>query len=191
MKIYFTASITGKKFYKENYVRIVEEMNRFGCTVYDNTANKERKDIENLTRTQLDANFKEIWKSMKESDVVVAEISYPSVSIGFEVTSALKMSKQVLVLHVPTNHASLLGATRDRNLVVCEYSLENLNIKLSKALRKLENDINVRFNLFISKNLMANLDSVALNQRMNKSEYVRQLIERDMKRNKRYWEINK
>lgn len=188
MKIHFTASLTGKKLYKQNYEEIVVKMRELGYKVMDVTFNKEKNDIENLTRTQLDENFQKILKSIKNSDIVVAEVSYSSVSVGFEVTTALRLSKQVLLLHVPTNHVSLLEATKDRNLTVCEYTLGNLEAKLPEVLRRIENDINVRFNFFIPKSLLAHLDLVTLNQRMNKSEYVRQLIERDMKRNKRRYQ---
>lgn len=186
MKVHFTASITGKKLYRDNYTRIVNELQRCGYQITDMITTKEKKDMENLSSAELNANYKTVYSNIKNADVVVAEVSYSSVSVGFEVTTALKLLKKVLLMHVPTNHISLLEAVKDRNMTICEYNLENLEEKLRNALKVIEKDADVRFNFFVPKELAAQLDHMSLNERVNKSEYIRQLIEKDMKKNKSY-----
>lgn len=192
MKIHFTASITGKKLYQDNYIRIVTILKKLGYQVSDQITNKEKKDIENLSSKQLNENFEGVLSSIKKADVVVAEVSYSSTSVAFEVVSALNLSKKVLLVHEPTGHTTLLEANKDRNMSVCEYKKDNLEEKITESMKKVEREMDVRFNFFIPKNLLTQLDKVLSNEGVaNKSEYIRRLIEKDMKKNKRYMSIIK
>jgi len=186
MKIYFTASLTGKQFYRQNYERICECLTKLGNDVSNIVMTNELEEVLDHTRDQNVEAHQKIKRMIKNADLVVAEASYSSIAVGFEITSALYMSKKVLLLHVPEKYSPLLEGAKDPNLYIVEYTENNLEAKIAIVLRTIEKSVSIRFNFFLPKELSAQLDSVALNQRVNKSEYIRQLIEKDMKKNKRY-----
>lgn len=186
MKIYFTASLTGKQFYRKNYERIFEGLVESGNDVSELAMTDEAAEVARHTREQHVKAHQKIRGMIRACDLVVAETSYSSIAVGYEITTALSMSKKVLLLHLPGKYSPLLEGVRDPNLTIVEYTEDNLETKLVDALKAIEKNADVRFNFFIPKSLLAHLDWAVVNQRINRSEYIRGLIEKDRKRNKRY-----
>lgn len=185
MKVYFTASLTGKAIYGVNYEKIVGSIFRLGHKITEVVMSSEIKQVQKDSTQKHVRVYKKIRKFIEEADVLVAEISYSSIAVGFEVTTALSLNKQVLLLHLPGIHSPLLEGVRDKNLNICEYRVKDIENVVAKCLEKLEKNIDIRFNFFISRGLLARLDST-MGGLGNKSAYIRGLIEGDMKKNKSY-----
>ena len=187
--MYFTASLTGKQFYRKNYERIFECLIKLGNDVSELAMTDEAVEVAKHTQEQNVKAHQRIINMIKAADLIVAETSYSSIAVGYEITTALNMSKKVLLLHLPDKYSPLLEGIKNPNLHIVQYTEDDLVEILTDALKVIEKSVDIRFNFFLPKALLAQLDWVALNQRVNKSEYVRQLIEKDMKRNKRYGEM--
>jgi hypothetical protein len=192
MKVYFSASVSARAYNDENDRKIVECLKDLvGKDIYSehifNNVINSKYEKRGLSPDQiLEKSYVEIMHHIKNCDLMVAEISYPSVAVGHEISYALNLSKQIILLHIPGKSSRLMEGIRSPNLYIVEYTSEKLREVLEKVIEKIKKNMDVRFNFFLPKELLAQLDWVALNQRINKSEYVRQLIEKDMKKNKRY-----
>src|SRR4030042_5477583 len=100
MTVYFTASIVGKKQYLGNYEKIISILKAGGHTVISDH-------IINTTECQIRMEKKEqrlefqhrLEKWINSADFVVAETSFPSISVGYEISLALSHNKPVLVLY--------------------------------------------------------------------------------------------
>lgn len=188
MKIYFTGALSGKEKYLENYKAIVAHLRLRGHKVFAEhilTEGKE-KQVKQQTAEDRENVYKDLLKKIKTSDMVVAEISTPSVSIGHEITNALEMSKPVIIMHIPGETSSLLEGKVDEKLHIVTYNLENLNEVLDKALEEARLKMDVRFNFFVSPKILAYLDWVAQKRMVPRSVFLRNLIEREMKKDKEF-----
>jgi 2'-deoxynucleoside 5'-phosphate N-hydrolase len=185
MKVYFTASYTGAQSFGKNYFTIVETLKRLGHDVITEAPFNMKSDprpkepVEKRTEVH-----KRIMKEIERADLIVAETSFPSTGVGYEVTVALEKEKPVLVLHVEgRTPVLLLGADFER-LRVEEYSLSNLTQVLRFSIDELSTTVDTRFNFFISPKISNYLDWVSKNKRIPRAVYLRRLIEEDMKKNK-------
>ena len=96
MKIYFAGSIRGGREYAETYSEIIEYLRNFGEVVTKHvgdqriTANGESAPDNNI--------FERDMRWLEGSDVVVAEVSSPSLGVGYELAVAEKEGKRILCL---------------------------------------------------------------------------------------------
>ncbi|MFC2029739.1 nucleoside 2-deoxyribosyltransferase [Chloroflexota bacterium] len=122
MKVYFSGSISGGRAKEEAYLVIVESLEEQGCNVLSqHVARPEllaasRADPAELTYTQ-DMGW------LAESQAVVAEVTTPSLGVGYEICHALAIGKPVLCLYEEGAGLSkmILGNTQP-GIVVRSYS---------------------------------------------------------------------
>ncbi len=102
-KIYCAGPISGDVTFQKSYRRIIEIVNESGCTALhepDLIPNSMLNDKEIFER---DINW------LEESDAVIAEVSGPSLGVGFEISYALfSLKKKVLALY--SNRAGRVSA---------------------------------------------------------------------------------
>ena len=187
MKIYFTASISGRSQYESNYKAIVDTLLAENHKVVSEHILKINRDtLLNETPEQRKNHHKKLNQWISSCDIVVAEVSHSSTSVGYEITIALDKGKPVLALHVPENiPIALEGEPSDKFLLV-PYTQQNVKKVISKNIRLLCEKIDIRFNFFITPKLVSYLDWIASNRRVPRSVYIRNLLERDMKNDLEY-----
>lgn len=191
MKVYFTASLKGAENYIERYARIVKVMKDSGCRVVtsDVMVPGAREKVSQFGQEQRRAAFRRLTEILKKADLVVAEISTPSISIGYEVTSALELGKPVIVLFTKGNGAIMLEGMSHEKLQVLEYSDDSLVGKLKKALDEARKMSDVRFNFFVSPKILGYLDWVAQKRMIPRSVFLRNLIEKEMRKDKLFHQV--
>ena len=127
MKIYFTASMSGKEKYQGNYEKIVKTLEEMGHTVYEETVNISKKYVyEEISDDEKLSYYKQVLKWMNKADLVVVEATHSSLSIGHELTVALEKGKPVVVLHAEGNAPHFLHAVKNERLIVEKYDLKSL-----------------------------------------------------------------
>jgi len=95
MKIYFSASIAGGRKYLSIYKKIVAHLKNNGHEVL--SEHIIREDIFSDEEKWAPKNvFEQDIKWLDESDVVVAEVSNPSLGVGYEICYALNKGLKVL-----------------------------------------------------------------------------------------------
>jgi hypothetical protein len=182
MKIFFDASLTGRKEYGENYDHITEALRRAGHEILDSpifaTDSKTR-----LGETSKEAGsyYDKLLKLIKKADVVFLEVSFPSTSIGHETALALQFSKPVIAMHYKGAYKNrILESINDDKLQILEYKHEDLDDLIEEAISYATQQADTRFNFFISPEIASYLDWVAKERKLPRAVFLRQLIEKDM-----------
>lgn len=189
MKVYFAASLRGKKFYENYYRKIYRTIEELGYTHIDKllletSVNDFYKKLESGGyKAHIDFYYKTI-KNIKKGEINIFECSFPSLGIGSQVEQSLQLEKPTIILYLK-NHIPhyIEGAMHDR-LIIRKYSQKNLKIILQNALKEAKKYKEKRFNFFISPKILSYLDQRSKTMEMTKSTFVRGLIIEDIKKNK-------
>ena len=182
MKAYFTASIVGRNKHINAYKTTVRELEKHGIKVQaDHILESDSNALHNATPTQRLRFHKQLEDWIHESDIVVANVSYPSISVGYEIAMALNQNKPVLALYeVGTKPPNLLVNYKN-DWVVCEaYSQTTLPEIIDEFIRFAQSRTEMRFTFFLSPSQAAHLEHVSRHHNTPKSVYLRNLIEQDM-----------
>ncbi|MBU2592856.1 MAG: nucleoside 2-deoxyribosyltransferase [Patescibacteria group bacterium] len=187
MKIYFTASLRGKKRFDRNYRKIVSVLETTGCDV-DSEQILENDPEKGAFKGREDAIriYRKLNQMIKQADVIVAEVSHQSVSVGHEISLALENGKPVIALYSIDKAPSLLAGNPNELLQVIKYNMEDLEKVVKKAILKAAEKADVRFNFFVTPKILAYLDWLSQKKRIPRAVYLRNLIEKDMKYSKDY-----
>jgi len=97
MKIYFAGSIRGGREDKELYGEIIQLLSQYGGVLTEHISDK------NLTEMGELKNSSEIYRRdidwLNEADVIVAEVTTPSLGVGYEVAKAESLKKKVVCIY--------------------------------------------------------------------------------------------
>lgn len=183
MKIYFTASLTGKYKHIKNYKKIVSLLKKQGHTVvakhiFDSTADGVRKETWEERLTYL----KYLNKWLTKCDLLVAETTHPCTSVGFEIATALNRDKPVLVLYAnDIGYPPVMAGLDGNKLFIEQYSLDDLNAVLVEALKDISLKKDQRFTILFPPDIIDHLSRISSGG-IDRSKYIRNLIKRDMKK---------
>jgi 2'-deoxynucleoside 5'-phosphate N-hydrolase len=136
MKIYFTGSIRGglndREIYlefidflkKNNHVVLTEHIFDIGSSLGDN------KEITSEYIYERDIEW------IKESDIVVAEVTQPSLSVGYEIAFAESLNKKIICLYREQENKRLSAMIEgNKNIVVIRYNdFKEIKEKLLKKI---------------------------------------------------------
>ncbi|MBI4098039.1 MAG: hypothetical protein HY426_03280 [Candidatus Levybacteria bacterium] len=186
MKIYFNASLAGKKDYLEHYKIIINVVKKIGHEVISDQVMK--RDVANVnlqTKEEHAKDFQKAKKEIKNSDVMIIEGTAPSIGVGLLMGIALDMYKPVLILYLTTPHGLLIGDP-DRLLTV-KYYASGDRAGLRKIIKVFLESANKRalkykFNLMINKSQKDYLGKVSKNIGVSRAKVIRNLIDIEFKR---------
>lgn len=188
MKVYFLGSLSGIHKYKNIYKKIVSILEQKEHKVYcDHILNVDPENVTTLDEDARKKYFSKMRRTILQSDFVVAEVSHPTPNIGYEIAFAVENEKPILVLHDEKSNVFpiLLGNSSDK-IVIKTYNSGDLEKVISKGIKALKAKMDIRFNFFISSEIVRYLDWIAKVKRVPRSVYLRDLIEDDMKKHKEY-----
>jgi 2'-deoxynucleoside 5'-phosphate N-hydrolase len=135
MKIYFAGSIRGGREDKELYGEIIQLLSKYGTVLTEHISDK------NLTEAGEALDSGKIYNRdiswLSESDIVIAEVSMPSLGVGYEVAKAESMGKEIVCIYrndgVKKISAMIAG---NPNITKKEYTnIKDLEIVLSSILK--------------------------------------------------------
>ncbi len=184
MLIYFTASVSAKEKFLPNYLKIIAALQKQGHQVISDHIIEATEDkIRMYPRDERLKFHEKVEKWIHSADCLIAETSFPSTSIGYEVALALRVGKPVLILFSEGDPPSLLGQHKDEKLIAEKYTDHSLNEILKNFIGYVEGKHDLRFTFFITPPLISYLDEVSKKNKLPKSVYIRRLIEKDMEEN--------
>lgn len=187
MKIYFTASLRGKKEFGDNYKEIVKVISDLGERLLSNhVLTTDFEDVASQNLGQARGSYDKLISYIKSSDVFVAEVSTQSLSVGHEITEAMNLGKPVIILYVGDRRPSMLFGSDYEKLQLIQYDLKDLKKILTKAFIEAKKNMDVRFNFFVSPKILAYLDWVAKHRMIPRAVFLRDLIEKEMRKDKEY-----
>jgi nucleoside 2-deoxyribosyltransferase len=120
MKIYFAGAIRGGREDAALYLELVELLKTYGTVLTEHVADAELTSLGELTDDRAIHDRDLAW--LKEADCLVAEVTTPSLGVGFEIGAASEWGTPILCLFRPSAGRTLsaLIAGSDR-ITVSEY----------------------------------------------------------------------
>lgn len=183
MTVYFTASVVGKNQYLANYQAIVKSLTDTGHTVYaDHILNVSEQQIHLKSKKERLEFHDKLEHWITSADFMIVEASYPSISVGYEVSMALQRGKPVLILYATDNPPSLFAFHENERLLAEKYDITNVGKIIEEFMRYVAGIHESRFTFFITSELAMHLEKMSKKYHVPKSVYLRQLIERDINR---------
>lgn len=188
MIVHFIAS---KGDFKEEYKylkKIMEIVESLGHDIARNWIDTEYKYLQKTGDTHRSVDWrlvnKENLEALTRSDIVIAEASTKSFSVGYQVATAIQQKKPVLILTRNDAVAGSFTSNISPDFVRNEtYTLDNVHDIISDFIN--ENDIDnkdLRFNFFIDRQIYNYLRWAAYKTGKNKSEILRELIAREIEK---------
>lgn len=181
MTVYFTASIVGKKQYLSYYLEIIDTFKTKNIdVVYEHIINTSQTQIR---QEKIEDRLKfhiQLDKWISCCDFVVAEVSFPSISVGYEISLAQNLGKPVLVLFSNSHPPSLLADYYNEKIICQRYNLATVKKIIEDFINHIKKIHDVKFTFFIPAEMNAFLDSIARKEKLSKSVYLRRLIKEDM-----------
>lgn len=128
MKIYFSASISSGRENKHLYLELINHLKNYGEVLTEHIGDP------NLTEEgEQGKSDQEIYERdmrwLKEADVLVAEVSIPSLGIGYEISKA-EHQKRMLCLYHPQQGKRLSSMiSGNKNFIVKNYKTKEEAIR--------------------------------------------------------------
>lgn len=106
LKIYFCGSIRGGRNDAQLYHDLIEYLKTFGTVLTEHIGRLDLVDEREVPPCQI--HDRDItW--LRSSDVIIAEVSTPSLGVGYELGRALEMGKSILCLYRKNDDRILSG----------------------------------------------------------------------------------
>lgn len=191
MKIYYTYS---ERLPKTTVEKVVTALKQYGGSV---SYRQRPKTYENFDFREAEEIYRANVKQIKSSDIVVADISYVSSGVGYEISLALDEKKPVIVMYnlreysdgkeylvksVPVN----LKGNTSKYLMLKEYDMNNLEKILQLALKDAKSLVDTKFILIIPSEIDRYLEWNVKEKGISKAEITRQSIEEVMHKDEAY-----
>lgn len=102
MKVYFACSITGGRDSAHLYQPIVDAIKESGAELLSEIFASDKIDAKKGVGAKRNMSKADIWKWdldwVREADVIIAEVTQPSLGVGYEIAKAEQWNKPILAL---------------------------------------------------------------------------------------------
>jgi len=192
MKVHFACSTSQLDVYKNDYRNICRLLKGMGHTITLDWLEQavdffEKKSPHRLNHEGI---YNKVTASILASDVVIVEGTVMSFSVGHQLTLGLSKNKPCLFLvkkrsksskNIKAGVGSFLDGITTPLLTVAEYDDANLPDILDNFFNSNSGKPIVKFNIVLTKEIDNYLDWASFTYKVNKSEYIRNLILKEMR----------
>ncbi|XP_064077615.1 LOW QUALITY PROTEIN: 5-hydroxymethyl-dUMP N-hydrolase-like [Macrobrachium nipponense] len=142
VKIYFCGSIRAGRDDVDLYGRIVEMLKKYGTVLTPFCCRPKCYTLgSNEGKTDPEIHDRDI-RLLTESQAIVAEVTQPSLGVGYEIGRGVAMQKKILCLYRPQPNkrlsAMIRGAEKEGLFVTEDYEEENLPSILDNFFKKVD-----------------------------------------------------
>ena len=187
MNIFLTAPLRGKSKYGEYYKKIYSILNAEGYKVEaDHILDHDVHTVHAWDPEYRFDYYLSVIEKIKLCDVFIAELSISTINVVYEICIALELKKNTIVLYIGDQEPKFideidLGLTEERFQVI-QYNSSNLKKRLNSAINYAKKSINQRFTLLLPTGILNYLEKVSKSQSIPRAVYIRQLIEKEMRK---------
>jgi len=136
MKIYFAGAIRGGRDDKELYLEIINYLKEYGEVLTEHIGDQS---INTLGENDNKDNFiyKRDMRWLKECDFVIAEVTTPSLGVGYEIGRAIQFNKKVICLYRDAHNKRLSAMIAgNKSIKIISYKdFEDLKEKIKFLLK--------------------------------------------------------
>ncbi|MGN0190379.1 MAG: nucleoside 2-deoxyribosyltransferase [Candidatus Cryptobacteroides sp.] len=113
MKIYFAGSIRGGRADADLYKRMIGLLQRNHIVLTEHVGDLSKSKVENIVNAD-EAIYGQDTAWLRESDIVIAECTTPSLGVGYELAYAERFGKPVHIFHDSSRGSlsAMLGGNR-------------------------------------------------------------------------------
>ena len=184
MVIFFTASLRAKAAHLKQYQAIFRYLAQEHTVLAEHVFNLELDQVISWSPEYHFKYYQTVLERIKLAEVVVAEVTAGSLNVGYEISIALQQNKPVIALYEQGSQPQILEQVDqtlfETKILAVEYQTRGLFTQLATALQEVAKQVTQRFTLLLPHHLMMHLETVARQQGLARSVYVRQLIEKDL-----------
>ncbi len=186
MKAYFSGSVFYRDKFESVYRQIVKVLQSMSVEVLENTTKIADEKYDEMTNEDRVEAYKQVLKWVDRSDFCVIEASFPStLHVGHEISLIVGKGKPLIIVYQKGFDPSLFGISDNDKVFWLEYEkVEDIAKKLALLVHEAKKSADVRFNFFVSPKILTYLDWVAKNRMIPRSVFLRDLIEKEMKKDK-------
>lgn len=184
MRIFFTAAFDGKAMYQEYYDLVVKTIKSFNNVIVSPEVGNYITFLPDKISSKIKDPNKLHYEAIKygiiHSDATIIECSKECFRLGHETTLAIQSRKHVLCLSSNSDYSTKINNEYYHG---AKYNKNNIHDIISNFLEIVAQDklIN-RVNLFMSDRQVDYLQKASKNNNLNMSEYLRKLVEEDMRK---------
>ena len=137
MKIYFAGAIRGGRDDAEFYFNIIHHLEKFGAILTEHVGNTELSEKGEISQTDNDI-FQRDLNWLQSADVVVAEVSTPSLGVGYELGIAEKLKIPILCLYRPIKGKRLSAMINGNEKFQCQayQNFDEVKIHINNFLKQ-------------------------------------------------------
>ncbi len=122
MKIYFAGSIRGGRDDAEIYYQIIKFLQEYGQVLTEHVGEKDLNVMGESTLSDKQIHDRDM-KWLLESDLMVAEVTNPSLGVGYEIGRAIEAGKKIFCLYRESRYNKLSAMIEGSdNIELIKYS---------------------------------------------------------------------
>jgi len=181
LKVFYTASFYGKDKYQRYYDLVLKRIEENDVEVIGTEKGNYMSILPSRVKNRISKekllHYEAIRRGILWCDAAVIEISHEDFQLGHEATLAIQAKKPVLCLSINENFSRKIN---NKYFYATKYNEYSVGGNIKKFLDEVKKErFSERFNMFLSKSQLHYLDKISLNMGVNKSEYLRSLLDRD------------
>lgn len=186
MRVYFACSSQNVRKYLPAYNRIRNVLASLGQDIVSDWIDRafNRTNHSRLSHREKTDIHNEGIGAIGHSDFLVADVSFPSSSVGYQVGLALSKKIPVLCLYSgefgDKEAPQVIRAINSPLLVISEYNTRNLKSIIRDFIKNLPTSKLVKFNFIATPQIAAYLDVGSKRKKISKSDFLREIVEKAM-----------
>jgi hypothetical protein len=183
----FIGSIRGKADHALAYQKIIETLETSQHQViHDHITQYTQEKLDNLSKEENVAFCNQILSDIRTADVVIAECSYQSLSMGYLLSYSIDIGKPTIVFfnaNSPKPNLFPTLAQSEKFLLSTYHNVDELPKLVNAQMEEAKVRMDVRFNFFVPPKISNYLDWLTKHRTLPRSVYLRQLIQHDLENN--------
>lgn len=136
-RFYFCGSIRGGRHLADRYQELIAWLQAYGQVLTEHVGNNEKTGRQDVSLTDREIHDRDLaW--LEASDLVIAEVSVPSLGVGYEIARALQLGKTVWCLFhsdSDTELSAMIAGCRELE-VIRYHQPEELTGRLQRFLKE-------------------------------------------------------
>ena len=122
MNIYFSGSIRGGRSDADFYKKIIEHLKLYGNVLTEHVGNSSVTSFGENSLTDIEIHDRDM-EMINDSNIIVAEVTNPSLGVGYEIRRAIEIGKSVICLYKKTKGKRLSAMiSGSKNIINREYT---------------------------------------------------------------------
>lgn len=190
MKIYFSYTATQEPTLQKMYKKIKEVLIQEGHSVLEYDSYRINSvQLTNQSSKKFVKGHRNLSRYLKNADVLIADVSLPSIRIGYEISQTIICKKPVLAIRLDKTEYEPLDTLKEdksdylKYKIYSENSIENI---LKNFLKEAKKKISTKFILIIPAEIDRYLEWNVREKGLSKAETTRNALEALMKKDKEY-----